>query len=151
MNKFKKLLVGVVAIMTFWSIVPMEAHAEWKSDNQGWWYTEGASWSTGWKYIDGNWYYFNADGYMAHDITIDGCYLNSSGAWVTKETTRTNNYTSTSSNKYVDSSGNGLIKGSKNNIYHVPGSKYYDKTTNIAQWFKSVEEAEAAGYRAPEK
>lgn len=51
--------------------------------------------------------------------------------------------------QYVDANGNGLIKGSKNGIYHVPGSTYYDRTTNPAAWFKSVSEAEAAGYRAP--
>lgn len=51
--------------------------------------------------------------------------------------------------QYVDSNGNGLIKGSKSKIYHVPGGNYYDKTTNVVQWFKTIEEAEAAGYRAP--
>lgn len=87
---------------------------------------------------------------MAHDTTIAGYYLNSSGAWVSSQTTTSaNNYLS--SNKYVDNNSNGIIKGSKNYIYHVPGSKYYDKTTNVVQWFKTVEEAEAAGYKAPEK
>ena len=56
---------------------------------------------------------------------------------------------SLSGNQYVDSNGNGLIKGSKTKIYHIPGGKYYDKTTNVVQWFKTIEEAEAAGYRAP--
>ncbi|MBO1306831.1 DNA/RNA non-specific endonuclease [Enterococcus sp. 669A] len=51
--------------------------------------------------------------------------------------------------EYVDANGNGLIKGSKNGIYHIPGSQYYDRTTNPAAWFKTVEEAEQAGYRAP--
>lgn len=45
--------------------------------------------------------------------------------------------------------GNGLIKGSANKIYHVPGSAYYDQTTNPVEWFKTIQEAEAAGYRAP--
>lgn len=53
--------------------------------------------------------------------------------------------------EYVDANGNGLIKGSNNGIYHIPGSKYYDRTTNPAAWFKTVSEAEAAGYRAPIK
>lgn len=51
-------------------------------------------------------------------------------------------------NPYVDANGLGLIKGSKNKIYHVPGSTYYDRTTNPEALFKSIEEAEAAGYRA---
>ncbi|EUJ28385.1 prophage Lp1 protein 65 [Listeria grayi FSL F6-1183] len=45
----------------------------------------------------------------------------------------------------------GAIKGSVNKIYHVPGSTYYDRTTNVVQWFNTVEEAEAAGYRAPKR
>lgn len=48
-------------------------------------------------------------------------------------------------------SGNALIKGSRNGIYHVPGSRYYNKTTNPVAWFSTVEEAEAAGYRAPKQ
>ena len=55
------------------------------------------------------------------------------------------------SNPYVDENGNGLIKGSKSKIYHVPGSTYYEKTTNPVEMFKSIEEAEAAGYRAPKR
>lgn len=51
--------------------------------------------------------------------------------------------------QYVDAYGNGLIKGSRNGIYHLPGSQYYDRTTNPAAWFKTVSEAQQAGYRAP--
>lgn len=53
-----------------------------------------------------------------------------------------------SSKEYVDSNGNGLIKGSKSGVYHLPGSKYYDQTTNPKAWFKTVEEAKNAGYRS---
>ena len=48
-------------------------------------------------------------------------------------------------------SGNALIKGSRNGIYHVPGSRYYNRTTNPVAWLSTVEEAEAAGYRAPKQ
>ncbi|CRH21104.1 Prophage Lp1 protein 65 (fragment) [Carnobacterium maltaromaticum] len=47
--------------------------------------------------------------------------------------------------------GQGLIKGSENGIYHTPGSTYYDRTTNVVQWFNTIEEAVAAGYRAPKR
>ena len=65
----------------------------------------------------------------------------------------TNSQTSTSTTapldkEYVDSNGKGLIKGSKSGVYHLPGSKYYDKTTNPRAWFKTIEEAKKAGYRA---
>lgn len=56
-----------------------------------------------------------------------------------------------SAGEYVDENGNGLIKGSSSGIYHVPGSTYYDRTKNPVAWFKTVEEAENAGYRAPKR
>lgn len=52
---------------------------------------------------------------------------------------------------YVDQNGDGTIKGSVNGIYHTPGSTYYGRTKNVVQWFKTTSEAEAAGYRAPER
>ena len=51
---------------------------------------------------------------------------------------------------YVEEYEEGAIKGSVNGIYHTPGSTYYSRTKNVVQWFHTVEEAEAAGYRAPE-
>ena len=75
---------------------------------------------------------------------------NNSSSGSSKQTTTANTQSSSSSgDQYVDSNGNGLIKGSKSKIYHVPGSTSYEKTTNVVQWFKTIEEAEAAGYRAP--
>ncbi|MFC6465007.1 hypothetical protein ACFP65_08500 [Marinilactibacillus sp. GCM10026970] len=52
---------------------------------------------------------------------------------------------------YVQQNGEGAIKGSVNGIYHIPGSTYYGRTKNVVQWFKTAAEAEAAGYRAPER
>lgn len=43
------------------------------------------------------------------------------------------------------------IKGSSGGIYHTPSSSYYSQTTNPVAMFCSVEEAEAAGYRAPKR
>jgi hypothetical protein len=58
-----------------------QVSSQWKQDSKGWWYTEGNSYATGWKLIQGNWYYFNPDGYMACDTIIDDYYLNADGAW----------------------------------------------------------------------
>ena len=74
---------------------------------------------------------------------------NSSSSSSKQATTENTQSSSSSSNKYVNSNGNGLIKGSTSKIYHVPGSKYYDKTTYVEEWFTTIKEAEAAGYRAP--
>lgn len=43
------------------------------------------------------------------------------------------------------------IKGSTSGIYHTPGSTYYDRTTNVVDWFCSEAEAQEAGYRAPKR
>lgn len=118
---------------------------------------------TGWKQSNGSWYYLNSDGSMASNTTVDGYNLSANGAMQEKSSSNLNTNTNTNSNvkpntnvnsggrQYVDSNGKGLIKGSVNHIYHIPGSTYYTRTKNVAQWFKTVEEAEAAGYRAPEK
>ena len=51
---------------------------------------------------------------------------------------------------YVDSAGNGLIKGNINSkgeqIYHLPGGAYYNKTIP-EKWFKTELEAQEAGFR----
>ncbi|MDO0919850.1 MULTISPECIES: hypothetical protein [unclassified Enterococcus] len=49
--------------------------------------------------------------------------------------------------KYVDKRGKGLIKGSKQKIYHLPGSQYYKKTTSPIRMFKTEMEAYKAGFR----
>lgn len=175
MKKFKKLLSALLVFISIMILNPVQANAEWKSNSNGWWYTQGSSYVTGWTQISGQWYYFDNNGYMktgwledggnwyyfygegamAHDTTIDGCYLNSSGAWTTsiatQNTTSYNSNSNSEGTQYLEANGNGLIKGSKSHIYHVPGSTYYNKTTNVIEWFKTVEEAQNAGYRAPEK
>lgn len=80
----------------------------WQRNNTGWLYvlSDGSYVTYTWKEIDGNWYYFNADGYMlvgwqningnwyyldlnsgkmlANTTTPDGYYVNSSGAYVAR-------------------------------------------------------------------
>jgi len=77
----KTLALGILATCLV-AFNPMRANAEWKHDSTGWWYTEGNSFSIGWRYIDKNWYYFYPNGYMAKSTTINGHYLNDNGAWV---------------------------------------------------------------------
>ncbi|MBW6409599.1 hypothetical protein [Clostridium weizhouense] len=81
MKSFKKLILALFVFYGIALLNPVKANAAWRQNSTGWWYTEGNSCSTGWKLINGNWYYFYPDGYMAHDTIIDGYYLNSSGAW----------------------------------------------------------------------
>ena len=84
--KLTKVIASSLIVASVLALNPIAASAEWKQDNNGWWYTDadGSSWTTGWKLLDGKWYYFNSDGYMAKDTTIDGCELGSDGAWIQK-------------------------------------------------------------------
>lgn len=83
MNKIKKVIAMTLLSTTIITALPVGASATWKKDNSGWWYTEGNSWATGWREIDGNWYYFWPNsGYMAEMITVDGYYLGENGAWL---------------------------------------------------------------------
>jgi hypothetical protein len=79
--KLVKVIAGVSLVISALVLNTIGASAEWRQDNNGWWYSEDNSCATGWRYIDGNWYYFYSDGYMAKDTAIDGYYLNSNGAW----------------------------------------------------------------------
>ena len=55
----------------------------WKSDSNGWWYSDTTGWypTSRWLRINGAWYYFYSDGYMAANTTIDGYRVGASGAW----------------------------------------------------------------------
>jgi hypothetical protein len=130
----------------------------WVKDNGKYYYLDNSGvMQTGWKQSNGNWYYLNSNGVMVSNTTVDGYYLASNGAMQEKSSnslntnTNSNASVSSGSKQYVDANGNGLIKGSVNHIYHIPGSTYYSRTKNVVRWFKTVEEAQAAGYRAPEK
>lgn len=137
MRKFKKLVAGFIAILSLMVVNPVTANAEWKSDNNGWWYTEGSSWVTGWKLIDGNWYYFYSDGYMAHDCWVGNYYVNSSGAW-------TNNVQQSNSVSYGTTTTSDTVYVSKNGIYHKASNAHGMKSSTAM----TREQAEAAGYRA---
>jgi hypothetical protein len=80
-KKFKRLAAGVLTMAALFAINPIAAHAEWRKDNTGWWYANGNSWYTGWKQVDGKWYFFDSKGYMAHNRYVDNYYLNSNGVW----------------------------------------------------------------------
>lgn len=81
----KKLITKILTLIAIAastiSLLPTAANAEWKQNNTGWWYTTFTSpyYSIGWKKIDNKWYYFNSDGYMAHNTVINNYPIDSSG------------------------------------------------------------------------
>lgn len=62
--KIKKVLLNTLATFSILAMMPISVHAELKRDSNGWWNKEGDSYSVGWKNIDGEWYYFDNNGYM---------------------------------------------------------------------------------------
>ena len=72
---FLKRIIAM-SIMVSTVLMPISANAEWKQDSNGWWNTEGGSWSVGWRNINNNWYYFNpSTGYMQTG------WINDNGTW----------------------------------------------------------------------
>lgn len=64
----------------------------WVQDNQGWWYrySDGTWPVSEWKKIDGKWYYFKEDGYMAERQIVGGkYYVGADGTLVTNRMLRT--------------------------------------------------------------
>ena len=55
----------------------------WKQNATGWWYEDEAGWypQNCWQKIDGVWYFFKPDGYMASNEYYNGYWLNSDGSW----------------------------------------------------------------------
>lgn len=104
--KLTKVIASTLIVTSILALNPIGASAEWKSDSTGWWYTEGSSYATDFKKIDGNTYYFGQDGYMktgwiqfdnywryfysngemAHDTVINGYVIDTAGIWA-KDTT----------------------------------------------------------------
>ena len=55
----------------------------WKSNATGWWVEDSAGWypANSWQKIDGVWYYFKPDGYMAMNEYYSGYWFNNDGSW----------------------------------------------------------------------
>jgi hypothetical protein len=84
--KLKKLVAFALVAMTIATVSPVGASAAWKQDSNGWWNTEGNSYSKGWRDINDTWYYFGSDGYMKTGWVNDGgkwYFLEASGAMKT--------------------------------------------------------------------
>ena len=63
--------------------VTYKGKGKWKVNSTGWWYEDSLGWypQSMWQKIDGLWYYFNADGYMASNEWRGGYWLSSNGSW----------------------------------------------------------------------
>ena len=79
------LATAMVLMMSFSAFAGV-----WKNDAKGWWYenADGSYLRNGWNWVDGNndgvseSYYFQNDGYLVTNTTVEGYQVNSDGAWV---------------------------------------------------------------------
>ena len=128
--KIQKRIIAVgLMISTILIIAPIGASAEWKQDSTGWWYTEVDSWATGWRLIDGKWYYFNSEGYMMHDTTIDGYSIGSDGAWIqsTQNSSSNSDVDEKTADDYVKSLGYNITNNQgKISTFTLDKNKFYD-------------------------
>ena len=92
----------------------------WKKDSRGWWFSTGGKnyLKNCWKKINGNWYYFKSNGYIAINEFVQGWWLNKAGAW--KDPVRYKWYRSGSRWWY------GVRAGwyAKSSSYIIDGKKY---------------------------
>lgn len=79
--KLTKVIANTLVIASVLVLNPIGVSAEWKQSSNGlWWYEEGSSWATGWRQIEGEYYYFDTNGYMLSNVTTpDGYYVGYDG------------------------------------------------------------------------
>ena len=88
MKKTLKILAVLAVALVVLGAVATPARAAWKSNSRGWWWTENSAkgYATGWRKIDGKWYWFDARGYMVTGWKqVDGkwYYFNPGGSMET--------------------------------------------------------------------
>ena len=152
--KLTKVIASLLVVASVLALNPIGASAEWKQESNGWWrYKEGNSYTTGWKQIDGKWYCFNGNGYMFHDLIIDGYYLNSDGVWdENSNKVGVKDYTKSKEiQAYVNLLNNPKVLKEKYNFnvdqWKVDANKSNDKISNKSEW-SDVKILNEGGYDA---
>ena len=58
-----------------------EGIGSWSHDSNGWWFEDSLGWypTASWQRINGNWYYFGADGYLLTNCYVGDYWVNSRG------------------------------------------------------------------------
>lgn len=85
-GSFRNVVTGINAdVKVTTTNIDVQQKVGWKFINGQWYYfNESGVMQTGWLSDNGKWYYLNSLGAMMHDTVIDGYTLNTSGALITQ-------------------------------------------------------------------
>ena len=137
-KKLLKVISSTLMLASMFALNPIGANALWKQNNTGWWYTQDNSWITGWKLIDGKWYYFYSDGYMAHDTIISGFKLGSDGAWINTQPATLDekivDVTVGTAEEFVNALGSNKRIILKPGVYNLSTINQVNKSDNSVIW-----------------
>lgn len=84
-NFIKRVMALSILSVSLLGVSSVQANAEWRQDNVGWWYSQGNTYlKNTWFYDNatGKQYYFGNDGYMAKNTTVGSYRLGYDGAWI---------------------------------------------------------------------
>ena len=113
-----------------------EGIGHWKQYSKGWKYVDTLGWypKNQWQKIDGEWYFFNKEGYMETDTYRQGYYLTSTGAWDNKA--KAPGWTKTGSDWYYYVDGQTYLKDGWTKI---DGKVYYFKESGRMAAYEFVD------------
>lgn len=139
----KKKLLTMALTATITLATGLTAFAgQWIQDTTGWWYQyEDNTYATGWQWISGGdgvsrSYYFDGNGYMAANTTIDGYTVNSDGQWTVNGAiqTRQQEAVTDQANLQTFECGIWLIGANTEGFDPVPEDYYAAQLYNTSQF-----------------
>lgn len=137
-KKLVKVIASTLMLASVFALNPIVASASWNQTDTYWWYTENNTWVTGWKLIDGKWYYFNSDGHMVHDTIIGGFKLGSDGAWINTQPSASDekiiDVTVGTAEEFVNALGSNKRIILKPGVYNLSTINQVDKSDNSVTW-----------------
>ena len=138
--KITKAIMSVLVVTSVFALNPIEASAEWikihGDDGDLWKFSEGDSYATGWRFIDGNWYYFDEFNLMCTGRNIGDYYVNLQGVWTHLDYSASNDKFNEFLNRLYEIEKNDLAANQKANttceitIYTSDFAKQYDTLLN---------------------
>lgn len=137
-KKLVKVIASTLMLASVFALNPIVASASWNQTDTYWWYTENNTWVTGWKLIDGKWYYFNSDGHMVHDTIIGGFKLGSDGAWINNQPAASDekiiDVTVGTAEEFVNALGSNKRIILKPGVYNLSTINQVNKSDNSVTW-----------------